>query len=101
MSDWWTLLVVSIPLLVMWVGALVEVVRRRDLAGRARVLWVLALLVVSLPALAVYAVLRPPRALRVSGAGDGQQRAVELVVLAERRQRGEIDDAEFARLVGR
>lgn len=96
MVDWWTLVVVAIPLLVMWAGALIEVLRRDDLRTRGRVGWIIAILVVPLIGLAAYVVARPTRALPTSGTGGGDTAARGLVVLAERRQRGEITDAEFA-----
>ena len=101
MSEWWTLVVVAIPLLVLWVGAVLEVLRRKDLRVRSRLVWLAVILVVPLFGLAAYVVSRPPRALRTSGEGAGDARALELVVLAERRQRGEITDAEFAAGIGR
>lgn len=101
MSGWWTLVVVAIPLIVLWVGALLEVLRRDDLRARSRVAWLAAIVVVPLLSLAAYVVARPPRALRTSGAGGDDARALELVVLAERRQRGEITDAEFAAQLSR
>jgi hypothetical protein len=101
MSGWWTLVVVAIPLFVLWAGALLEVLRRNDLRTRSRVAWLAAIVVLPLLGLAAYLVARPPRALPTSGTGGGDVRALELVVLAERRQRGEITDAEFAARLSR
>jgi hypothetical protein len=86
---------VSLPLAALWVSAIVEVLRRRDLVRVHRLVWIAALLVLPIPALAVYVVMRPPRPVRVSGVAVGAERAEELVTLAEQRQRGDLTDAEW------
>lgn len=99
MRDWWLLVVMTVPLAVLWVLAVVDVaVRRRDLSLPVRVAWIVAFVLVSVVALAAYGVARPPRpVVRERRTGDGgdtrQARAVEL---AERRQRGELGDADYA-----
>lgn len=97
MSDREVLVVVlvSLPLVVLWVSAIVEVLRRRDLATGRRLVWVAALLVFQIPALAVYVVVRPPRPVRMSRVAVGTERAEALVTLAEQRQRGDVTDAEW------
>jgi hypothetical protein len=45
--------------LVMWVRALVDVVRRRDLSILGKVAWAVAMLVFPFIGLAVYSMLRP------------------------------------------
>ncbi len=95
MSDIWAVIVVALPLIAMWLAALVEVARRRDLDSARRAIWIAVLIVVPVIALAVYVVVRPPRAVRLSGGRADQARAETIVALAERRQRGEIDDSTY------
>ncbi len=95
MNDVWALVVVALPLLAMWIAALVETVRRHDLTGGRKVAWIGALLLLPVVGLAVYLVARPPRTARASRGRAGQARAESVVVLAERRQRGEIDEETY------
>ncbi len=95
MNDLWAIIVVALPLLALWFAAMVEVVRRQDLVAGRKVAWLAALLLLPVIGLAVYVVVRPPHAVRVSGGRADQARAETIVVLAERRQRGEIDDETY------
>lgn len=95
MSDVWLVVVIALPLLAMWIAALVEVARRNDLAGARKAAWIATLILVPVLGLAVYVVVRPPGAVRVSGGRADQARAETIVALAERRQRGEIDDSTY------
>lgn len=95
MIDRWVFLLVTAPLLMLWVASVVEVFRRRDLSGPRTALWLVALLLVPLVSIAVYVVARPPRAVENGRARADTSRAEALVVLAERRQRGEISDEDY------
>lgn len=95
MNDLWAIIVIALPLLAIWIAAVVEVVRRHDLSGPRKVGWVAVLILLPVVALAVYVVVRPPRSARVSGGPADHARAETLVALAERRQRGEIDDDDY------
>ena len=90
-------LVAFLPLLALLVLSLVEVVRRPDLTGARRVGWIAVLLLVPLLGLVAYVVTRPakrPSTTEGSGAGT---RAELLVAAAERRQRGQLDEAGYRR----
>lgn len=95
MSDWLIIVVVALPLIALWALAIVEVVRRRDLGGGRTAAWVGALALAPLVALVVYIVLRPPRPVESSRTDADTTTAERIVVLAERRQRGELSDAEY------
>lgn len=95
MSDLQVLIVVAVPLVGLWLAVIVEVLRRPDLGGRRRVGWLAALLLLSVPTLAVYLVVRPPRGARISGGVASTERAEALVRRAEARQRGELSDDEW------
>lgn len=54
------LVVIAIPLLLIWVLAVVDLVRRRDLSTGHKVLWALAVLLIPIVGAIVYFVARPP-----------------------------------------
>ena len=54
------LVLIAIPLLLIWVLAVVDLVRRHDLSTGHKVLWALAVLLVPIVGAIVYFVARPP-----------------------------------------
>jgi hypothetical protein len=54
------LVLIAIPLLLIWVLAVVDLVRRHDLTTGRKVLWALAVLLVPVVGAIVYFVARPP-----------------------------------------
>ena len=96
MSDWMLLMIVALPLLALWIRSIVEVVRRGDYSATQRLMWILFLILIPVVGLAAYVVARtPPKARVTRGTGDAS-RAEALVLLAERRQRGELDEADYS-----
>jgi hypothetical protein len=102
MSDeWWLLILAAIPLLLLWLLALSEVAWRRRLPIPRRIAWTVALVIVPLPSLAVYIIVRPPRTRPLgtwrspSRRRGGTGRAASLVLLAEAHASGEVDDAAY------
>ena len=99
MSDLAIAVLAGLPILVATVLAVVEVVRRADLTVTRRVAWLVVLVFVPVVGVAVYALVRPLRTPTATMHDDtGPSDAERLVVAAEQRQRGEIDDAEFRRI---
>ena len=94
MSAPFALLAVGAPLLALWLYALGEVILRADLSGTRKLGWILALLVPVI-GLAVYVVARPTRALYAERPTADLSAAERVVRVAERRQRGELTDAEY------
>ena len=94
MSDVWVLIVVALPLIGLVVGAVIEVAGRSDLTRLRKVVWIGALVLIPVFGLGLYIVVRPPRAEQVGGPTDVSN-AEAIVVLAERRQRGELTDTEY------
>lgn len=99
-SDWPVLLLVGLPIVVAVVLAVVEVIGRPDLGAGRTAIWVVALIVLPVVAVATYVIVRPVRGPR----NDSQDGAVSptserLVEAAERRQRGELDDDGFRAVV--
>lgn len=100
MDDWLILLILAVPLIVLWVWAVVDAIRRPDLSPLRRAAWAGVLLLVPIVALAVYVVVRPPRSRRL-GVGDdsGAATAAALVDAAEANRRGELSDDDYRRTV--
>ena len=94
MSDVWVLIVVALPLIGLLVGAVIEVARRSDLTRLWKFVWLGALVLIPIFGLAFYIVVRPPRAEQVGGPTDVSN-AEAIVILAERRQHGDLTEAEF------
>ncbi len=101
MNGWVLLVVVGLPLLALWISAVVEVIARHDLGAGRTMLWLAVLLLVPVLGLAVYVVARPPRRPARSVTATPSSDAEQLVLLAERRQRHEITDGEFRAAVAR
>jgi uncharacterized membrane protein len=94
MSDIWVLIVITLPLIGLVAGAVIQVARRSDLTTPRRIGWILALVLIPVFGLAFYIVARPPRAEQVGGPTDVSN-AEAIVILAERRQRGKLTDTEY------
>lgn len=96
MTEWVLLVVVTIPLLWLWIVSIVEVIRRPNRPIGRRVLWVVAFLFVPLVALVAYVVMRSPDPVWRSGvAPDVSPSARTFVEAAEARQRHDLSDDEF------
>jgi len=97
MNERTLLLIVGLPFLALWARAIFEVLRRDDLSTGRTVVWMLGLVFVPALGLAAYIVVRTPPKNRVSDASVNTNRAERLVLLAEQRQRGELEDDEYRR----
>ncbi len=105
MGEWLVLVVATVPLIVAAIFAIIEVFRRPDLTAGRRVMWLVVILVFNVFGLAAYWLARLGREPPPITVGAGGGSIAELVVhAAERRQRGELDDATYAaeidRLIG-
>lgn len=94
-SDWVVLVVIALPFVVVWIGTIIEVVRRPDLRGLRFVVWVVVLLFFPLVAVAAYVVVRRPLPKTIDATVGATTRAEQFVELAEQRQVGQIDDRAF------
>ena len=92
-------LLITVPLIVMWILAMIEVIWRRNLSALPKLGWIGFLVFVPIISLAVYVVVRPPRSQSLlsssSSSGKGSEVAASLVLLAEQRARGEVSDADY------
>ncbi len=97
MSDLLVILVLAVPLFVLWAWGLWDVARsRHDLSGWRRVVWLVALLLLPVIALAAYLLTRPPPDRRQRPLVDENvEVAARIVSVAERHQRGELTDDQY------
>ena len=92
----WLLIVAVLPLAIGVVLAIVEVAVRPDLTVLRRVSWWLALVLVPPVALAVYAIVRPPRQRPgVAREAHGSERAAAMVALVEERVAGALTEQDY------
>lgn len=87
-----------IPAIVVWVGVVVDIARRRGLTLTSRVAWV-ASVTLLLPTALVWLLVRPagdPMA-EASTRGDPDDPQEALVALVVAHDVGDVDDATFAR----
>ena len=115
--DFFWLLFIFVPLVMVWAFALVDVFWRHDLSGGMKALWVIGIFVLPFLGTLLYLVFRPAEAEsrapdldagrppgpdRVARAADDH--AGQLQTLADLHDRGKLTDAEFAtekqRLIG-
>lgn len=99
MSDDFLLLIIAVPLIVMWILAMIEVIWRRNLSAARKLGWIGVIVFVPVISLAVYTIVRPPRSQSLlsstSSSTEGSELAASLVLLAEQRARGEVSDADY------
>jgi hypothetical protein len=92
-------LLIALPLIVMWILAMIEVIWRRNLSALPKLGWIGFLVFVPIISLAIYLIVRPPRSQSLlsstSSTGEGSEMAASLVLLAEQRARGEVSDADY------
>jgi Phospholipase_D-nuclease N-terminal len=62
MTNFWSaffILLIWVPLVCLWIAALVDVMRRPDLGGGSKVLWVIVILCVPWLGVLIYLIARP------------------------------------------
>lgn len=99
MNEWLLLLVVGLPFLALWIRVAVEVVRRSDLTAARRLGWIAALVLLPIIGLAAYVVTRNTPGVTRDADDPDSSLAERIVLLAEQRQRGELDDEEFGQQI--
>lgn len=92
----WLFILAVIPLAIGVVLAIVEVALRPDLTLPGRVLWWVSLILIPPIALAVYAIVRPPRQRPgVAREARGSERAAAVVDLVEERVAGGLTEQGY------
>ena len=104
------ILLIFIPLVMLWVFALVDLFQRDDLSGWAKALWAIAIVLFPLLGLLIYFITRPPSpaeeaaAERYRPAETGGNVPDQLEKLAQLHDQGVLTDEEFeqqkAKLLG-
>jgi len=91
--DWWEIIlfvVVITPIIVLWLGCVLDAITRQDLSGPMKVLWILAVLLFPIVGSLVYVLVRPtvivPQANLLDEAWQGAPRGVTDIGLEESRQ---------------
>jgi len=95
MSELSVLAFVALPYIGLLVWSIIEISRRADLDTAGRVGWLALVVLLPVVGLAIYIVARPPKGAQLSGGRADASNAEALVVLAERRQRGELTDDAY------
>jgi len=103
-AEFFLLLVVWIPLLLLWIFTLVDLFRRKDLSGLAKGLWLLAIVLLPIFGMLIYFITRPPSPEEQEAARQYYRNAAgdvdvtdQLERLAELRDKGVLTDEEFTR----
>jgi hypothetical protein len=68
--DFFRLMVISIPIVMVWAAALVDVFRRGDLGGIGKALWTVTVFVLPVVGTLIYLITRPALYLTTRPAGD-------------------------------
>jgi hypothetical protein len=71
--EYWQLFLafaIAIPVLILWIGCIIDAISRPDLSGLAKALWVLAILLFPLIGSIVYLVVRPRKIVAPESALD-------------------------------
>lgn len=61
--EWWEfflVMIVVMPIVVMWIACLIDVIARPDLSGFAKAAWMLGIIFFPLIGSIVYVIMRPP-----------------------------------------
>jgi hypothetical protein len=104
MSPFWTgfwLIFIFLPLVFLWVFGMLDVIRRHDLSGIVKVLWILVILFLPILGLIVYFLARPHdvpmgnTADSAASASATKSPAEELEMLEGLRDRGVLTEEQF------
>lgn len=100
------LILIYVPLVMLWVFALVDLAHRADFSGLAKGLWAVAIVLLPLIGMLVYFITRPEDAAMHPDSGAKQQQNLateldhakldEIEKLAALRDSGALTDDEFA-----
>lgn len=95
------ILLVFIPLVMLWVFALVDLFQRTDLSGWAKALWAVAIVLFPLLGLLIYFITRPPTAEEEAAAQRSYQQQTaqsvpdQLEKLSALHDKGALTDEEY------
>lgn len=104
--DFFFLLLIYIPLLLVWGAALADIFRREDIGGFSKTIWVVVVLALPLLGTLIYLLARPATATSREAAALDQRfgqphsadsHAQQLEVLSSLHDRGKLTDDEYAK----
>ena len=87
------ILIIFIPLLLLWIFALVDLFRRDDVEGGAKALWALIIVLLPIVGMFIYFIVRPSPKPQTTADDDLVERLERLEALHDR---GSLTDEEFA-----
>jgi len=100
------LILIYVPLIMLWVFALVDLAQRKDLSGLARGLWAVAIVLLPLFGMLVYFIAKPDigaespgtvaQPHEVAATEPAHDKLDEIERMAELRDSGALTDEEFA-----
>ncbi len=106
--EWFFLMLIYIPLIMIWAFALIDIFRRDDMNGLMKAVWVVIVFVIPFIGTLIYLLFRPVGATKEErvaidqASRDFVQRyettdhASQLRTLSDLHDRGKLTDAEFA-----
>ena len=93
-NTFWTLLI-FIPLLLLWVFALVDLFKNQAISGVAKALWAIAIVLLPIVGMLIYFIVMYPH--DAGSARQAPDTAEQLTKLAELHDNGVLTDDEFQR----
>ena len=106
MSFWDLLfvLLIVVPLIMLWVFALVDLFHRDNLSGLAKALWAIAIVLLPIFGMLIYFIARQPTEAEQAAAAEAQHQAAaavdyteQLEKLADLKDKGILTNDEFQR----
>lgn len=98
--DFFFVMLIWVPLMVIWFGAIADAITRPDLGGWAKAGWIVAIVLLPLVGTLIYVIARPSMPVMAEPAyyptSEAQPRtAADLVSLSHLRESGALTDAEY------
>lgn len=107
--DFFILLLIYIPLIMIWTFSLLDIFRRDDLSGGWKALWVVVIILLPLIGTLIYLIVRPAGATKeervaideasrafVQKYSEGATPAEQFKILADLHDAGKLTDEEFS-----
>ena len=106
--EWFFLMLIYVPLIMIWAFALIDIFRRDDISGLMKALWVVIVFVIPFFGTLIYLLFRRPGATKEERMAIDQasrefvqryespDHTMQLQTLADLHDRGKLTDAEFA-----
>lgn len=99
--DFFFVMLIWVPLMVIWFGAIADAVTRPDLGGWAKAAWIVAIVLLPLIGTLIYVIARPrmpmitEAAFYPAGESAARSTASDLASLSQLHESGALTDAEY------